>query len=247
MIYYDFVWGACRMSYAELTVENPSWLKRFSHTRRFDFALALLAVNDTDDVLDYGTGDGFMLRKVLSANPQHVVGYEPIETQYKQLVDAIDKLDARNVSLINELGSIENRCFSKICCLEVLEHLTEENQRALLASIRKLLRAGGVVVISVPIEIGLSGLIKNIVRFLLGQLHPNTTLPNVLKSFLGWKIDRGDEDYISSHIGFDYRELEKTICASGFKIKEKRFSPFDRLGAFTNSQVFFVLESASDA
>ena len=50
------------MSYAKLTIENPSLLKRLSHTKRFNVALELLAIGRNDDVLDYGTGDGFMLR-----------------------------------------------------------------------------------------------------------------------------------------------------------------------------------------
>ena len=231
------------MSYSELTIENPSLLKRFSHTKRFDIALELLAVERNDEILDYGTGDGFMLKKLLSANPQSVVGYEPMESQYKQLEEFISKQGIDNVAIIGDLSCIETSRFDKICCLEVLEHLTEDNQILVLTSIKCLLKNGGRAVVSVPIEVGLSGLLKNIARCILRQAHPNTTFLNIFKSFLCLKIERGQEAYISSHIGFDYHDLEGLIVSVGFEIKSKHYSPLKGFRGFINSQIFFVLES----
>lgn len=128
------------MSYAELTIENPSFLKRFSHAKRFDIALELLEVGCNDEILDYGTGNGFMLKKLLSANPQSIVGYEPMESQYKQLEKFVAAQGTNKVKIINDLSCIETCRFDKVCCLEVLEHLTEDNQLFVLTSIKHLLK-----------------------------------------------------------------------------------------------------------
>lgn len=230
------------MSYSELTIENPSLLKKFSHNKRFDIALELLTIECTDEILDFGTGDGFMLKKLLSASPHSIVGYEPMEIQYKQLEEFVGKYGIDSVAIIGDLGCIETRRFDKVCCLEVLEHLTDDNQILVLNSIKRLLKNGGSVVVSVPIEVGLSGLLKNSARYIIRQAHPNASFRNIFKSFLGLKVDRGQEAYISSHIGFDYSDLEKLIISVGYEIKKKHFSPFKGLKSFINSQVFFVLE-----
>lgn len=230
--------------YADLTTRNPSFLKRFSHSKRFDMALELLAIDRNDKVLDYGTGDGFMLAKLLSANPQLVVGYEPTENAYQELQEATSKIADKRVKITNYVNHLEPQSFDKVCCLEVLEHLTEENQRKALLDIRSALKDAGFVVASVPIEIGLSGLLKNFARWILRQQHRNSTVVNILKSFIGWKIDRGNDAFILSHIGFDYRNLEKLFTFVGFGVKQRRFSPLQGLGGFLNSQVFFVLQKS---
>lgn len=231
------------MSYAKLTIESPSLLKRFSHTKRFDIAMELLSVGCNDEILDYGTGDGFMLKKLLSANPRSIVGYEPMESQYRQLENIVGKEEYGKVKIVSDLRDIEPRLFDKVCCLEVLEHLTEDNQLLVLTSIKRLLKSGGEVVVSVPIEVGLSGLLKNFARWIIRQEHENATFLNTWKSFFGHKIDRGQEAYIPTHIGFDYHDLEKLIVSVGFEIKKKHFSPLKGLNGFINSQIFFILET----
>lgn len=230
------------MSYAKLTTESPSLLKRFSHAKRFDVALELLAVEPNDEVLDYGTGDGFMLKKLLSANPRSIVGYEPMESQYEQLENMFGRQEHGKTTIATDLGCVAPRHFDKICCLEVLEHLPEHDQISALTEIKQLLKSGGVVVVSVPIEVGLSGLLKNFARWIIRQEHANATFINMWRAFFGQKIDRGQEAYITTHIGFDYRDLEKLIISEGYKVKKKRFSPLKGLNGVINSQIFFVLE-----
>lgn len=235
------------MLYADLTVNNSAFLKRFSHTQRFRVALKLLAVDVHDKVLDYGTGDGFMLIQILEQNPQpkFVVGYEPMESQYVQLQQVIGKISTDRVAIIRDLNQLEpSTKFDKISCLEVLEHLTVENQRNALCTIRSVLNENGFAVVSVPIEIGISGLMKNFARIVLRQQHPNSTAINILKSFLGVGVERGNESYISTHIGFDYRDLEKLFVSSGFEIKNRLYSPLKGCGSICNSQVFYVLSKA---
>jgi len=227
--------------YSDLTTNNPSFLKRFSHARRFDLALELLAVDGEDNILDYGTGDGFMLRKLHSRTRGRIVGYEPMEDRFVQLQEAVRDIPGDRVSVSDDPCHLTMGRFDKICCLEVLEHLNEDGQRSVLSSIDSLLEDAGLVVVSVPIEVGVSGLLKNLARWVLGQKEPEAGAMNILKSFLGMKIDRRGAPYILSHIGFDYHALKRLFPSTGFRIRKVCYSPFKGLGRFLNSQVFFVL------
>ena len=51
-----------------------------------------------------------------------------------------------------------------------------------------LLKPNGVILISVPLEVYLSGFIKIILRILMGQKHENTNLKIILKTLFGIKI-----------------------------------------------------------
>lgn len=229
------------MSYAALTTENTSLLKRFSHKKRFDIAIKLLEVQCCDEILDYGTGDGFFVKKLYGLNPKHIVGYEPIDEQYEQLEKLTNDFDSNRFLPAKDISTIGAKKFDKISCLEVLEHLTEEDQVNVLENVRNFLKPDGTFVVSVPIEIGFSGLVKNLIRYLLHQSHGGASFSNVIRSLFGLKINRGKGPYISSHVGFDYRDLVRLFSKSGFQIKRRCFSPFEVLGPL-NSQVFFVLQ-----
>lgn len=234
--------------YKDLTINSSSRIKRFSHKRRFDVALALLHICDNDSVLDYGAGDGYFLNILVSQNKEiRVTGYEPVKDMYDELSNELrDGLKRKDFMIANNLGELPFSPFNKICCFEVLEHLTEQNQTYALLKMKNLLVerkiGGGVILISVPIELGISSLFKNIVRLLMRKAHPNTNIATIVKSVFGLKIDRPDQQYISSHIGFDYRQLEATIIRNGLVIKKKYYSPFNIFRSLFNSQVFYLVE-----
>lgn len=48
--------------YEDLTTNNKYFIKRFSHSKRFEMALQLLDFKTTDKFLDYGTGDCYMIK-----------------------------------------------------------------------------------------------------------------------------------------------------------------------------------------
>ena len=50
--------------YSRLTTSNASFIKRFSHTKRFITAIKILDFKSTDRFLDIGTGDGYFLELV---------------------------------------------------------------------------------------------------------------------------------------------------------------------------------------
>ena len=229
---------------ADATIEARSWLKRFSHRSRFDVALELLALRSGERVLDYGAGEGFLLERIRHCNVQcRLVGYEPVPEMYAKLWNRQGAHASPQLTLVNSLDALPAQSFDTICCFEVLEHVSEENQERELGKMSHLLANHGKLIISVPLEAGLSSLFKNIVRLLLRQTHPNTNMKNVIYSLFGLKIDRTKG--MPGHIGFYYQDLSKKLNQSSWKITRTVFSPFNPLGGFFNSQVFFVLRKSS--
>ncbi len=231
--------------YADLTTQNKSLLKRFSHGSRFKIAVNLLNPTSEDRILDYGTGDGFMLSKIRSENNHcQIVGYEPIPCMFEELKGKINSFSKeKSVEIVNDTIGL-SKTFNKICCLEVLEHLTEENQKKEIEQMIQLLTDAGKLIISVPIEVGFSSLLKNIARIFLRQSQSNTTFRNIGYSLFGVHFNRGESSYISSHIGFYYHDLERLLLSSELKMINKIFSPIPTLKGLINSQVFFVLEKS---
>lgn len=231
-------------TYADQTTQNKSWLKRFSHGSRFKVALDLLNPAPEDQILDYGTGDGYMLSMIrLTDDNCRIVGYEPVPYMFKELNDKLGSSKNESVELIHNLNGYTGN-FNKICCLEVLEHLTKENQTKEITNMMNLLTEDGKLIISVPVEIGFSSLLKNIARIVLGQAHGNTNLRTIIYSVFGIHFDRGNRPYIFSHMGFYYQDLENLIVSLGLTIHSKKFSPISMLGRAINSQVFFVLRKS---
>ena len=151
-----------------------------------------------------------------------------------------------------DVTQLINDRFDIISCLETLEHFREEDQKEHLLKMRKLLKPDGVIYISVPIEVYLSGFIKIILRVLMGQSQENTSLKNVFRTLFGLKISNPDnfsknylttsEDYLNTHMGFYYFDLINIIKKMGFEIQEVKFSPFPFLKSFLNSQIFIKIK-----
>jgi hypothetical protein len=153
------------------------------------------------------------------------------------------------VRACNDLDSLRGTRFDKISCLEVLEHLHPEGQEALLSSLRSLVADDGIVVISVPIETGVSSLLKNLIRMLHKETHPNTDLRTVTRALFGMRIERDastphaahDPSYILTHSGFNHRDVARAFGPSGFRTARVLYSPLPFMRSWLNSQVFYIL------
>jgi len=224
--------------YDEMTIRSKSTIKRYAHNRRFELGVKLC--EECSSVLDYGTGSAYFLKLLSEKNPKtELVGYEPNQSFLIEAQAAMR--DYPNIKVVDSLSGLKR--FDCITCFEVLEHLTEADQIKILRQCRELIKPGGKLIISVPIETGIAGLSKSIVRRIIRQEH-STNFSDILKSCLGIKIERKVEDgYIYSHTGFRYSDLEKVIKKENLKIKQRLGSPFRLFGAILNSQLFYVFET----
>ncbi len=233
------------VEYANLTHGSRSLIKRFSHGVRYKKYCDFLRISGTDSIrsfLDYGTGDGYIFN-IINENGIDgfdLHGYEPIEDQYRQFVDNVSK-NGLDVECHKSLD--ENKKYDVILCAEVLEHFTAVDVQYHLKKLKDLLSPSGRLLISVPIEIGIAGFAKNLVRKVIGETHTGLSPSAIFKSLFDMPIYRGKGGYISSHVGFSYKKLEYLIVDQGFKIERKYFSPTPIFRGLLNSQVFFELSA----
>lgn len=230
------------MSYSKLTNFNRNFLKRFTHNSRFKIAQKILKNNNSNRVLDYGTGDGEFLKQLYENFPElnDISAYEPLVERYDEV--------AKNISSYNKISVYRNikdidKKFDTIFCMEVFEHLNFKISMQALENISCLLNDRGLLIVSIPIEIGLGGFLKNLVRIAIRQTHEGTNLKNLFKILFGLKIVRNnDVDFIASHIGFSHVDLESLVKKAGFNIIKKTYSPFPYFGSSFNSQVFLIFD-----
>lgn len=231
-------------AYADLIHNNRSLLKRFSHGRRFEVAIRLLDPAPGDRILDYGTGDGHMLVRLAQTPCEQATGFEPFPDQFEELRATVARLPAGRTRAVAALAELESGSFDKVCCLEVLEHLPARLQQESLAAMARLVKPSGLVLVSVPIEIGAGSLFKNVARLALRQTHDGTSLSTIGRAALGLPVSREGGDYMPSHLGFDHRELEKQFAPSGLVLQRRDYSPFPPFGTVVNSQIFYLLARA---
>jgi 2-polyprenyl-3-methyl-5-hydroxy-6-metoxy-1,4-benzoquinol methylase len=230
-------------SYQEQTHSHKSWVKRYSHKKRFKIAIELLQLRHKDRLLDFGAADGYLTDTILSCAgiDLSITCYEPDVTLFRELSGRVAHL--HNVSAHNTLDGLRSQTFNKIACLEVLEHLSREDQLSVLRQIKNLLDQKGLIVVSVPIEIGPSSLIKNTFRALHHEYQENMQASNVVRSLLGMRITRTSQKaYFPTHTGFDFRDLEQLFINARLTITRKCFSPLPLLGKALNSQIIYLLE-----
>lgn len=232
------------IDYSQMTYNNQWRLKRWSHGARFQIALDLSRrfVSRPRNMLDYGAGDGHFAHILRAANPDaKVVAFDPGRSMASAL-KAKAAADA-GLSVVFRKEEIDGT-YDTIFCLEVLEHLQDDEILRALDLWRDHLREEGVVIVSVPIETGLGGLLKTAVRLGIGESHREGHSSRAMcKAVLGFEIDRGQASYIGSHIGFSHSRLRRLLQKSGVTIRQTRYSPMPWTGPI-NSQCFWVLSFA---
>lgn len=238
-------------NYSDSTYASASKIKRWLHEKRFAAAIKILNIKSNDIFLDYGCGDAHLLQLCAKIWPaQNLFGFEPAASLRDQAIKTVALLGVKLVGNLSELNlpiNGQRLQFTKIACLETCEHLLGADLQTLFSNVQKLLTPNGTFVVSVPIEIGLPALFKNIFRFLKNKNHDNLTFKTLFTTTFGLNTPRNLSqqlnalNYIYSHIGFNHKLFEKTL-QKFFKITKKRCSPFSSLGAWINNTIYFECE-----
>jgi SAM-dependent methyltransferase len=149
--------------------------------------------------------------------------------------------------------------YDVVTCMEVLEHCLEETRRQVIGQLRRLVKPSGRVVVSVPIETGLSlpakqaarraagwreiGDYRHAERYSWAELFRMTcagATTQIRRPVYETDANRAEEPYrFHGHKGFNWRIVEREIAAV-FDITERRHSPMPALGSVLNSQVWMV-------
>jgi SAM-dependent methyltransferase/prefoldin subunit 5 len=125
------------------------WLKdaaiAYEHLHRYAFAAGLVKGKR---VLDLASGEGYG-SKILAGSASSVVG---VDIDAETVRHASEKYGADNLRFIpgaiTEVPIFEDHSFDAIVCFEAVEHIDDHEK--LLREVRRLLRAGGLFVVSTP-------------------------------------------------------------------------------------------------
>jgi SAM-dependent methyltransferase len=244
--------------YARKQIYSKSRLVSFSHRRRFQVGLDLVApLAAGKRILDYGCGDASFIHALLAADcaPLEVIGAEIsdalVEDCYRRFPA---RADLRFVH-VNRLSALASQSpIDLIVCMEVLEHAVEPEH--LLDEMYSLVNEGGLVIISVPVETGPVLLLKQAVRITAGwrgigdyRWTSRYSLVEYWKSMFAGSsphilrpVHRPPDSLpYHCHKGFNWRYLQSKIAAR-FQIRRVFGSPFPKLPPFAGSQVWFVAE-----
>ena len=247
--------------YAKKQLLSPSRLVRWSHGSRFRLARELVTPFAGRRLLDYGCGDGTFLAFVQDLFPDAL----GVDVAADQIADCASRFDGSPgiaflpTSSLNDPRHL-NR-YELVVCMEVLEHCPDDIQVSVLDQMLAVTSPGGTVVISVPIEIGPPLAAKQGARALvaLGGLSEYATRERYRPAELARMLFAGADTAIprveydgeagsrfTGHKGFNWRRLQKTI-ERPFEVERRLFSPMPLLGAWMNSQVWFVCRKRSTA
>lgn len=239
--------------YARKQLFSQSGLIRWSHRRRFAVAVRKSASFAGRRILDLGCGDAtyFLLLFQSPHAPAEAIGAE-IDPR----VIASNRARFAAYPQISFIGQEEldqpgyRGSFDAVVSMEVFEHLCDPDRY--LDQIRALLRPGGRLLLSVPVETGPSLLLKQLVRRVaawrqIGEYQ--YTLPYTW-SELARSVWAGNRQHIPRvthfnpggftfhcHKGFNWRTLRDRIAAR-FTLDRISTSPLNGLPAGLNSQVW---------
>lgn len=218
--------------YEQQTLDHPNPLARFAHRARLRRALSLaLAFTPRGGtVLDYGAGHGrflHLLRGDLARAGragERLLGYDPFMKPIFPGVEFVQAIEA-----------IPSGAVDCVTALEVCEHLDDSESAAFVACVRRVLRKGGTLLVTVPIVIGPVILPKELARMILFRRWTDLTpLELMACAWLG-KAPRRADNIKHSHRGYDWRRTRELLACEVGEVRVG-FSPFRRLGPWVNSQ-----------
>ena len=195
----------------------------------------MLELNCNDVLLDYGGGDGHLIRLASEAKP--CSNYFLLEPSDNMREARATLAGIQNVTFCSNSADLADSMFSKISCLEVFEHVEPASSLdSVIRDIYRCLRPNGTLVVSMPVEVGPVSLLKNIFRIIAKSTFPGTNLKSMCLSAIGCvsSIPR-----TNGHIGFDYRSTLKLLLNAGFEMEQMRFTPIGFGGGVCNSQAHY--------
>ena len=236
------------MSYSERLLQQGNQLTRLAHRSRFSAVLNVLGNAQYNQALDYGCGDGWLLKTAYEQGViQSGIGVDIEDYMLAACQENCANLPSLKFCKPQEISDkITPHSCDLVFCTETLEHIG--NPEKVLDLILLYCQPSAKLVISVPIEIGPSLILKQTGRYfanLKGNYGYERYQPQELFSAaILWDVNsfpssHSLKEQSTGHKGFDYRNLEK-ILRQKLKIEQQFFSPFPWFGNLFNSTVIWV-------
>lgn len=238
--------------YYRTQIGSKSRIIAWSHQSRFDKALDLIG-DSTGKLLDYGCGDATFL----ALAEDRVAEAHGVDIDGNQIADCRSRFVSRpNLRFFvnDELaGPDQDGTYDVVTCMETLEHCTAPAVEAVLADVTRLCHVDGRVIISVPVEIGPSFLVKQSIRAIARrqgassyQLDETYPLRDAMKMLFARHSTAIDRPVFSvppleghSHYGFNWRQLRER-ASHYLTVERTDFTPLGFLGGWVSSQAYFI-------
>jgi len=208
------------MSYSDITINDKSRVKSWLHKKRY--RQALISVNEipfnfAGSILDFGGGNGEFCKYILNKfTGSSIVLYEPTPSIREE--GSVNLTQYPQVQIIDNLKNSPYPVYDIVFCMEVFEHMVEEQYPVLFGQFLSMMDKNSLLVISVPVEVYLPALAKGAFRMFRRYGSFDANIKNVLKCFFGrppsirprGTIENG-LPYYYDHLGFDYRVFESEL------------------------------------
>ncbi len=238
--------------YYRKQLECKSRLIAWSHRSRFDMGLRLIGPSPRR-LLDYGCGDGTFLG-LAARRVEQGWGADITADQIDDCRQRLSEFSNLQFCAVSELnGPMHERSYDVVTCMETLEHCTDEIVQIVLRDLTRLVTEQGRVVISVPIEIGPTFLLKLVGRKLAAwrglsdyKYYEPYGVRDALRMLFAGRRTHFDRPvygspgaHFHSHFGFNWKRL-RTLVANHLVIEHTLYSPLGFLGGWVSSQAWFV-------
>lgn len=248
--------------YARKQIFSRNAVVAWSHQRRFALARELTSDCAGGALLDYGCGDGTFIALAHDSFREST----GTDIDAEQVRDCGERLSALPRVRFLPIAALEDRDhasrYDAVVCMEVLEHCPSDVQPHVIADLARLARPGGLVIISVPIEIGPTLVLKQVVRAAAAvsglteyadrERYRPAEFVRMVMAGNSSHIERpvtvattaaGDTVRFHGHKGFNWHALERLV-GRAFTIERRLYSPVPLTRSWLNSQVWFVCRKA---
>lgn len=199
---------------------------------------------------DFGCSNGFVIEQMVNTGRfrfSRITGFDHQRdllglARQKQIPNA----DFCHIDL--NAPAADERRYELVTCFETLEHVGD--YRAAFANVQQHLSDHGVLVIGVPNEVGLPGLIKFVGRSILRRDPYEGFFENAgarfryLLSLISYgnieKFRRRNQPGYGPHLGFDHREFFRHVEQT--YLRTQRLTRVRRYASPLNMTVFYVFE-----
>jgi SAM-dependent methyltransferase len=148
---------------------SASTLNPFGASRH-GYALERIRAAGSRCHLDIGCYDGAFLQALTPLQVERLCGVDVNEDAVSEGRPRYPALELRHVPDTRSLP-FGDGTFDSVSLLDVLEHMAADDQRALLAEVRRVLRPGGIFVVTVPGRHVFSALDLGNLKFRFPRLH----------------------------------------------------------------------------
>jgi 2-polyprenyl-3-methyl-5-hydroxy-6-metoxy-1,4-benzoquinol methylase len=193
--------------------KNLGWgLDYFTYMNK---AIQLVKKYVSEDILDIGCGDGFLLNNLMRGADMQSIQGVGIDVDEKPILFAqAFATDLPNVTFICEDICAYERQFQVISCIETLEHIPDKMIASFVERITYLLKDDGSLVVSVPS-----------VNTPLNKKHFRHYSGDLLKSYFP-QLEVVEEHYVSKKNTRSYKFLQFLLCNQRLNLN---FGPFRKV------------------